>query len=143
MFDYESGNNEDYSCGEIDVVERSAYWGNGLWQNTQHIWNSLTGVKKDANGDAVKLNNTELMNGDYIEYTAVWTRDALYTYANGKLVRTTNNISSCGVPAYMILSNNLNSMNPDDPAWTGYATDADLEDLTVYVDYVRVYSAEK
>lgn len=143
LFDYESGNNEDYSCGEIDVVERSAYWGNGLWQNTQHIWNSLTGVKKDANGDAVKLNNTELMNGDYIEYTAVWTRDALYTYANGKLVRTTNNISSCSVPAYMILSNNLNSMNPDDPAWTGYATDADLEDLTVYVDYVRVYSAEK
>lgn len=141
FFKYNEGDREGYACGEIDIVERSAAWGNGKWNNTLHSWSLETGEKYANEGYFVSYYNQELMVGDYIEYTTVWTQDALYTYANGKLLRKVSNITSLGNKAYMILSNNLNSMNPNDPAWTGYATDEDLEDLTVYVDYVRAYSA--
>ena len=141
FFSHNSGQMAGLATGEIDVVERSAYWGNGNWRNTLHSWDPITGIKGNSGvGFEKSLYNEELMDGKYMEYTTVWTRDALYTYANGKLIRAEKDLTSYGVKAYMILSNNLNSMNPNDPAWTGYATDADLDDLTVYVDYVKVYS---
>ncbi len=139
FFDHNSGKLAGQATGEIDIVERSAAW-NGEWQNTIHTWDPLTGKKAAASGSAIVLFDQNLVDGGWMEYTCVWTRDSLYTYLNGELVRAEKDLRSYGTKGYMILSNNLNSLNPDNPAWTGYATEADFEDLTVYVDYVRAYS---
>ncbi len=140
FFDYNDGTYSGYGCGEIDIVERSAKW-DGRWFNTYHNFDVVT-KKYIGSGHEACLYNEELLTGDYVEYTIAWMKDSIYTYANGKLVRAERNITSRDSKAYMILSNNLRSLNPLDSQWTGSATDADLKDLTVYVDYVKVFAIE-
>ncbi len=138
FYDYDDGPYKGYACGEIDIVERSAAW-EGKWYNTHHVFDTATG--EHIAGDAVIPTNDELKTGDWMEYTSVWLEDAIYTYANGKLVRADRNITTRDTDAYMILSNNLRSLNPDDGQWVGAADKDKLDELTVYVDYVKAYSA--
>ena len=128
------------ACGELDVVERSAYWGYGMWNTTQHIWNSVTGEKVSYSRSVNYTEYDSAVNGGFIEYTLAWTKNAIFVYANGQLISKTEGITGTGMPAYMILSNAINSATAESPAWTGYTTDDNLDDLTVYVDYIKAYA---
>ena len=111
-----------------------------MWNTTQHIWNSVTGEKVSYSRSVNYTEYDSAVNGGFIEYTLAWTKNAIFVYANGQLISKTEGITGTGMPAYMILSNAINSATAESPAWTGYTTDDNLDDLTVYVDYIKAYA---
>lgn len=87
---------------------------------------------------SVYVNGTELTDGSYNNIATVWTENALYTYFNGELVKTTHGLSADEKKAYMILSYHTPGYG-NEPGWTGSITEADLDKTVYYYDYVKVF----
>lgn len=128
----------EQNCGEVDILEYSPYWGGDSFQVTEHWFDSLTGNHMGGTAKSVYVNGTELTDGSYNNIATVWTENALYTYFNGELVKTTHGLSADEKKAYMILSYHTPGYG-NEPSWTGSITEADLDKTVYYYDYVKVF----
>lgn len=129
-------------CGELDFVEISGYWGR-KYCITEHFFDTADNKAHTSKHQYVDLPIDPTEN--FVEYSCAWMEDALYYYANGKLVWTDTSVSTTGGsngkktgrPGRIVLS--LGMYSPEE-TWCGpwEFKDSDFP-ISLEVDYVRAY----
>ena len=127
--------NPSQSGGEIDIVEYFPTWSNGnLWSSTVH-WYGSSGTHRYSGIDSYNA-GVDLGN-DYHIYSAVWMKDAIYSYLDGVLYRIYDGegVSDHSDGMQIILS--LHGCS-EDSSWGGKFNAADYPD-TMSTDWIKVY----
>ena len=127
--------NPSQSGGEIDIVEYFPTWTNGAkWSATVH-WYGSSGTHRFSGDDS--LNAGVDLGNDYHIYSAVWMKNAVYNYLDGKLYRVYDGegVSDHSDGMQIILS--LHGCDSDSD-WGGKFNAADFPD-TMHVDWIKVY----
>ena len=128
--------NPSISGGEIDIVEYFPTWtGGAKWSATVHWYGSAAGHHRYSGND--QLNAGTDLGNDYHIYSAVWMKDAIYFYLDGKLYWIYNGegISDHSDGMQIILSLHGNS---EDSSWGGDFNADDFPD-SMKTDWLRVY----
>lgn len=129
--------NPNISGGEIDIVEYFPTWTNGSkWSTTVHWYGMAPGHIRSSGVDNLDA-GVDLGNNYHI-YSAVWTKDAIYSYLDGELYRMYigEGLSDHSDGMQIILS--LRGKSADD-SWGGKFNASDYPD-TMKVDWLKVYS---
>ncbi|MGN1107591.1 MAG: family 16 glycosylhydrolase [Huintestinicola sp.] len=116
---------------EIDIYE-SPYYNKKQIQHTLN-WDGY-GTAHKSEGKVV---DADVYDGEYHTFGLLWTENEYVYYIDGQETWRTNAEKAegtCEVPLYLIIS-------AETGGWTGRPDKNDLPD-SIYVDYVRVYSAD-
>lgn len=131
----------DYNCGEVDIFEYSPAWsGKSQLQVTEHWWDD--NFEKLESGPLTELRvENEKLGEEYVNVACVWTANGLFTYIDGKLVKSRTSLQPTDQKAYILLSQGIGTLtNAESTSWAGSFTDDNLEAKTEYaVDWVRAY----
>lgn len=131
-----------WGLAEIDILEASVAFGNKDRRTfcvTEHYYNYKNNLDHIQDAKYYKVNDTIT---NFHTYSCVWTKDAIYYYLDGELIRTASGLSDKSTGdksvqrAYMIIDVALYLDN----AWVGKRdfTAADLP-IAGVVDWVRAY----
>lgn len=130
-----------YNCGEVDIFEYSPAWvGNSQLQITEHWWND--DFEKLESGPMTELRvENDKLGKEYVNVACVWTANGLFTYIDGKLVKSRVSLQPADQKAYILLSQGIGTLpNAESKSWAGSFTNEDLEKKTEYaIDWVRAY----
>lgn len=132
----------EWGLAEIDILEASVAFGKKDRKTfciTEHYYNYKKNLQHVQESKYYKVSDTIT---NFHTYSCVWTKDALYYYLDGELIRTADGLSDKGTGdksvqrAYIIIDNALYLDN----AWVGKRdfTEADLP-ISSVVDWVRAY----
>lgn len=136
LFRQIKGKNAGFGCGEIDIIEYSPQWKPPHYQITDHWW-SAPGVNHVD--DEAWHYADELWDGNFHEYSCVWTESDLYYYFDGKLVKEQHDLVPTGEPAHMLLSLGSSGAKNSPATWIGEFDPDNLEGMSADFTAVKVY----
>lgn len=132
--------NPSISGGEIDIVEYFPTWKNGsIWSTTVHWYGPTPNHIRSSGVD--NLDSGVDLGNDYHIYSAVWTKEAIYSYLDGKLYRLYNGEGISDHSDGMQIIFSLRGNNGVD-SWGGAFNANDYPD-SIKVDWLKVYSLVK
>lgn len=134
--------NPEWGLAEIDILEASVAFGKSDRRTfcvTEHYYNYKKDLEHLQEAKYYKVSDTIT---NFHTYSCVWTKDALYYYLDGELIRVADGLSDKSTGdksvqrAYMIIDNSLYLDN----SWVGKRdfTEKDLP-IASTVDWVRAY----